>query len=78
MNVHVMCFDGDNPKPCEICGVSTAVVINGFGYCAKHLEEGITVIVKLEVLRVGAPEDVTERATEWLRTTVRREIAQMS
>lgn len=71
----VLCFDGSEPRPCEICGEMTTVVINGYGYCHRHLEEGVKVVVRLEVLRVGAPEGVTEQATEWLLNEVRHEIA---
>jgi hypothetical protein len=73
--IPTLCFDGKDPQPCEMCGVTTSVVINGLGYCQVHLEEGIGVIVRLEVLRVGAPSFVAEEATKWLLAQVRTELA---
>jgi hypothetical protein len=55
-------------EPCELCGASSIVVINGFGYCLDHVDEGMRRTFRLISMIREVPVEVVEHeVTELLR-----------
>lgn len=53
---------------CELCGTSSVIVFNGFGFCLDHVGEGFGRTIRLIAVVRGAPVEVVERlAAEAMR-----------
>lgn len=55
-------------EPCELCAASSIVVINGFGYCLDHLDEGMRRTFRLIAMIRDVPIEVVEHEVTQLLT----------
>jgi hypothetical protein len=61
-------------EPCELCGAAAIVVINGFGYCIDHVDEGMRRTMRLISMIREVPVEVVEHeVSELLRELIPKE-----
>lgn len=61
-------------EPCELCGAASIVVINGFGYCLEHVDEGMRRTMRLiSMIREVPVEEVEKNVTDLLRELLPKE-----